>query len=106
MECTWDGSAQYLTLESSKFAVETLGEGTRAQPLFRYEYDRASRPEVPSAHLHVHAHRDELTWMMVLGERGRAKSRNAKGSMPILSELHFPLGGHPSAPVLKMCWKW
>jgi hypothetical protein len=101
MSCSWDRPRQFLTITKSTVAVETLGEGTRAQPLFRYEYERNSPPELPAAHLHVHAHRDETTWMMTLGARGRPKQRTAKGSMPVLSQLHFPLGGHRFRPCVE-----
>lgn len=94
ISCTWDRAERYLTVVESKCAVETLGEGTRAQPLFRFEYDRKPTGDLPVAHIHVHAHRDEITWMMTLGDRYRAGQRAAKGSMPVLSELHLPVGGH------------
>jgi hypothetical protein len=101
MNCTWDSSRQFLTLEDSKVAVETLGEGTRAQPIMRYEYERNSPLDIRCAHLHVHAHRDEATWMMTLGQRGRARARVARDSMPVLSEFHFPLGGHRFRPCVE-----
>lgn len=94
ISCTWDRAKRYLTVTDSKCAVETLGEGTRAQPLFRFEYDRKPTGDLPVAHIHVHAHRDEVTWMMTLGQRHRARGRAAKGGMPVLSELHLPVGGH------------
>ena len=94
ISCTWDRARRYLTVVDSRCAVETLGEGTRAQPLFRFEYDRYPTGDLPVAHIHVHAHRDEITWMMTLGQRHRAQQRAVKGSMPVLSELHLPVGGH------------
>jgi hypothetical protein len=94
ISCTWDRAKRYLTVDDSKRTVETLGEGTRAQPLFRFEYDRMPTGDLPVAHIHVHAHRDEITWMMTLGDRHRARQRTMKGSMPVLSELHLPVGGH------------
>ncbi len=93
ISCTWDRAKRYLTVIDSKCSVETLGEGTRAQPLFRFEYDRSATGGLPAAHIHVHAHPDEITWMMTLGNRHRAKGRRAKGAMPVLSELHLPVGG-------------
>lgn len=83
---------KFLTVQSSRIAVGLLGSD---EPLLRYEYIR--HPDsVPSAHLHVHAHRDQFLHGMMLSTSGRPKQRLRKltqGKLPYLSQIHFPLGG-------------
>lgn len=99
MFCAWDTSALYLTVDESKIALEV--PDSRAHPLVRFEYDRHRPVTLPAAHVHVHAHRDEIVYLMGLPSRGRPKERVARGSMPILSELHIPVGGHRFRPCLE-----
>jgi hypothetical protein len=101
--CTWDHLGAYLAVEESSIGVSTPGGG---EPLFRFEYVR-DNGGLPSAHLHLHAHRDALTYVMTAcGERsrrGKRRSRAAVGGqrMPRLSEMHFPLGGSRYRPCLE-----
>lgn len=101
--CTWDHRGAYLAVEESSIGVSTPQGG---EPLFRFEYVR-SNGGLPSAHLHLHAHRDAVTYVMTAcGERsrrGKRRSRSAVGGhrMPRLSELHFPLGGSRYRPCLE-----
>ncbi|MGW2844272.1 hypothetical protein [Streptomyces sp. NPDC001274] len=69
-------------------------------PLLRYEYLRSSK-EPPGAHLQVHAHRDEMAYLLRLAERGRPKQGMRKNKLPRLSEMHLPVGGHRMRPSLE-----
>lgn len=94
----------YLAVQKSSM---TVGLGKAKEPLFRYEYDRGSR-SVPTAHLHVHGHRDELIHGMLLGSSGRTTRRlkalqknGLDATLPTLSQIHFPLGGRRLRPGLE-----
>ena len=54
---TLNGTHSFLKVESSSFCVLPSKSGN---PLFRYEYLDAPSDSTPSAHLHVHGHRDEI----------------------------------------------
>lgn len=97
--CCWDDHARFLSVERSRIAVFA---GSASQPLFRYEYER-SATSVPAAHLHVHAHRDALTFALSrAGSSTRRGSRRAEGhSVPAVQDVHFPLGGHRFRPALE-----
>jgi hypothetical protein len=99
MYCTLDSRNQYLTVDESKIALEL--PDTRAAPLFRFEYVRASPLTSAAAHIQVHAHRDEIVYLASMRSRFRAKDRAERaerGRMPLLSELHIPVGGHRFRP--------
>lgn len=89
--CT-DVTGRWPTVEESQFA---LGLADIPDPLFRVEYDRNldRRTHLPAAHIQVHAHRDEATFLMVHADEGRPRSRWRKGRVPRLAELHLPVGG-------------
>jgi hypothetical protein len=104
-DCSWDHQQTYLMVQRASFRVEPLGKG---QPLFRYEFESDMRTaHLPSAHLHVHAHRDEFLYAMIRGQKGRPKKRakavigETKTSVPRLSDIHFPLGGARMRPCLE-----
>jgi hypothetical protein len=86
--------------------VKVLAIDSR-EPLFRYEYLRAPASEQPCAHLQIHAHRDAITYLMTLSGDGsprgkrHKKSINHQAAMPLMSQLHFPLGGHRFRPCLE-----
>lgn len=98
---SWNGSGEYLAVEKSEFKV--FAEGSTA-PLLRFDYLRDSPATIPSAHVNVHAHRDEVVYaMMRAGDdsgSGRARSV-AEGRIPSFRELHIPLGGHRFRPCLE-----
>lgn len=94
---------EFLTVENSKFEV---GLRKHDAPLFRYEYVRRPKSNsIPSAHMHVHAHRDQFIHGMMLSNRGRSKSRqkdlDKTGKVPYLSDVHFPLGGPRLRPSIE-----
>ncbi|MFJ4447710.1 hypothetical protein [[Kitasatospora] papulosa] len=69
-------------------------------PLLRYEYVRNSK-EPPGAHLQVHAHRDEMAYLLRLADRGRPKQGLRRDKLPRLAEMHLPVGGHRMRPALE-----
>lgn len=97
--CEWDLENEFLAVQDSKIAVLTT---TGGQPLFRYEYLRSPNT-VPAAHLHVHAHRDAMTYVMTKVGRTtkRPQQQGSRDGIPTLQDLHFPLGGHRFRPALE-----
>lgn len=100
-ECTWDHRERYLTVKEAAFHV--LSEF--GDPIFRYEFLADAR-NVPAAHLHVHAHRDEILYSLVRASRGKAKTRSGaithpRRKPPRLASLHFPMGGPRMRPALE-----
>ncbi len=98
--CCADVSGKYLTIEKSEFHLGLIGA---PDPLLRYEYERNMRrsSHLPAAHLQIHAHRDETTWLMLHAAEARPLSRWRKNKIPRLSELHLPLGGDRYRPCLE-----
>lgn len=103
--CTWDGHGQYLAVHWSRIAVyprDDLGKN----PLLRYEYVKDMRSNLPAAHLQVHGTHDALVEILESAGKGSRKGKLrakevAGGHVPMLSELHFPLGGHRFRPCLE-----
>lgn len=99
--CEWDREARFLKVQKADLYVSPVNEGT---PLFRYEYQSSMSHQWPSAHLQIHAHRDEFLYAMLRAKRGKSKARqrplhDGKGKIPRLSMVHFPVGG----PRLRPC---
>lgn len=98
-DCGWDHTGRFLAVRRSTMSVAAEGAD---EPLFRYDFDAGSDDKVPSAHLNVHGHRDELVFaMMAAGHRLRGRARTSavrRGQVPRVSTLHFPLGGHRFRP--------
>ena len=92
--CIWDHRGSYLAVAESKFKVSAVG--LASEPLFRYEFCRTPNRS-PMAHLHVHAHRDAVTFVMTrcggASKRGRRRlldyDRGTKGNLPVMAHLHF-----------------
>ncbi|MFE4213575.1 hypothetical protein [Streptomyces sp. NPDC056844] len=93
--CCWDGSSTFMATDQADVHVFYAGV---SDPLLRYEYVRSSK-EPPGAHLQVHAHRDEMAYLLRLAERGRPKQK--RNRLPRLSEMHLPVGGHRMRPSLE-----
>lgn len=94
----------FLTVQQSSIRLGLAGGG-REEPIFRYEYLREPNGKTPSAHLHVHGHRDEFIHGMLLGTTGRPGKRHqgiqqkgTKAHLPTMSQVHFPLGGRRLRP--------
>ncbi|MFI7523784.1 hypothetical protein [Micromonospora globbae] len=96
--CTWDSGTRFLAVDKSFFHVRLDEKDT---PLFRYEYVRSAGRAIPCAHVQLHAHRDELVYLMTFSNKGRPKAHRRKGTVPRLAQLHFPLGGHRFRPCLE-----
>ena len=102
--CIWDHRETYLKVTSSKLHVTQVDGGA---PLFRYEFTERAGKDNPVAHLHVHAHRDEILYALLRGPHRRARKRAdaAKSgdarTPPRLSNIHFPLGGARMRPCLE-----
>ncbi len=98
--CCLDSQGRFLTIEESRFSVGLVNV---TDPLLRYEFDRGrgARQRIPAAHLQVHAHRDEFTYLMAHADEGRPKERWRKQRMPRLAEFHFPMGGDRFRPCLE-----
>ena len=73
--CSWDSSQQFLATEVSSFSVHPFGNA-RSEPLFRVEYVRSQNQDLPSSHIHVHAHRDEFTHL--LGFAAKLDAENSR----------------------------
>lgn len=93
-----------LTISRSTIAVWPLAK-RRGTQLFRYDYVRDPSSDIPSAHLHVMAHRDQFTHLLGFPGRGsqRAKRRAHREikKIPTVDQYHFPLGGPRFRPCLE-----
>ncbi|WP_024801207.1 hypothetical protein [Nocardia sp. BMG51109] len=99
--CEWDRDREFLAIEQSKVAVYVAEDGR--QPLFRYEFERATNSRIPSAHIQFHGEHPELERVMrECGESTpRARKRKEGKTKSVLSALHFPVGGPRFRPVLE-----
>lgn len=105
LRCTWDGHRSFLAIEDSKTHVRMA---RKPQPLFRWEYLRRPESNVPCAHFHIHAHRDEGVYLLLTGKGNNARIKRRTAQLdadtpvvPQLSDLHFPLGGPRFRPCLE-----
>jgi hypothetical protein len=98
--CCWDVGQSYLAIEESWIHV-SVNRRQADPPMFRYEYVRSPHAGIPSAHLHIHAHRDEISFLMMHADRARPKRRKQKDDLPAVKRLHFPLGGARFRPCLE-----
>ncbi|MEV0375778.1 hypothetical protein AB0I10_39620 [Streptomyces sp. NPDC050636] len=96
--CCWDGTRKYLAVDKTEIHVFYDGG---SDPLMRYEYERGGE-NPPGAHLHVHAHRDEMAYVLRLADRkGRPRTGMRSGKLPRLAEMQFSVGGHRMRPALE-----
>ena len=95
--CCWDAQSEFLATDMADIGVFYR---SIPDPLLRFEYVRASN-ELPGAHMHVHAHRDEMAYLLRLAERGLPRQGLRKNKLPRLSEMHLPVGGHRMRPALE-----
>lgn len=102
--CEWDEHQAFLAVRKAHFHVFSADAD---DPLFRYEFVDGMVSRLPSAHLHVHAHRDEMLYQMFRSERARKARTRAKQVLepkhkpPRLSTIHFPMGGTRMRPALE-----
>ncbi|MGV4890752.1 hypothetical protein ACSR0Z_30040 (plasmid) [Streptomyces viridosporus] len=95
--CCWDGSSTFLATDQADIHLHYAGI---PDPLIRFEYVRNSK-EPPGAHIQVHAHRDEMAYLLRLADAGRPRQGLRRRKLPRLSEIHFPVGGHRMRPALE-----
>ncbi|MGW9397300.1 hypothetical protein [Streptomyces sp. NPDC055642] len=95
--CCWDGSSTFLATDQADIH---LHYAAIPDPLIRFEYVRSSK-EPPGAHIQVHAHRDEMAYLLRLADAGRPKQGFRRRKLPRLSEMHLPVGGHRMRPALE-----
>lgn len=95
--CCWDGSSTFLATDGCEIA---LHYAEIPDPLIRFEYVRNSK-EIPGAHIQVHAHRDEVAYLLRLADAGRPKQAFKRRKLPRLSAMHLPVGGHRMRPALE-----
>ncbi|MDO5504630.1 MAG: hypothetical protein Q4G67_15830 [Actinomycetia bacterium] len=103
-KCMLNSTQGHLATETSTVKVHA-GAEPASEPLFRYEYDRTTSDHVPSAHLQLHAHRDELGFVMGRAAQSGARRRTKNIATPRLGaamrDLRFPVGGHRFRPALE-----
>ncbi|GGU66344.1 hypothetical protein [Streptomyces daghestanicus] len=95
--CCWDGTSTFLATDQADVHIHYAGI---TDPLIRFEYVRDSK-EPPGAHIQVHAHRDEMAYLLRLADAGRPKQGLRRRRLPRLSEMHIPVGGHRMRPALE-----
>lgn len=94
----------YVRIERSTFQVR--GMIKRTGPFFRYDFEtRPGSAAIPTAHLNVYGHRDDLLHAMYVSNKSRSRPANKKDLDPKeprgLHMLHFPIGGARFRPCLE-----
>ncbi len=92
--CVWDREEKFLKIAKSKIHILSVMDAT---PLFRYEFLDTSNINIPSAHIHLHVHRDEYIYPMVRAIFGKPAMRamaiaTGEGKQPRVADIHFPVG--------------
>lgn len=104
--CVWDSPGQFLAVDESAVKVYAGGKAT-GEPLFRYEYMRATTGDIPGAHVQIHGHRDALAFVMTRAGSGSPRGQQLAGraaqgiAAPRMSDLQFPVGGSRFRPCLE-----
>lgn len=99
-----NSAGDYVRIEKSKFQVFGMTEGT--SPFFRYDFEaHPGSAAIPTAHLNVYGHRDDLLHAMYVSNKSRSRPANKKDLDPTsprgLHMLHFPIGGARFRPCLE-----
>ncbi|WP_181785108.1 hypothetical protein [Streptomyces phytophilus] len=95
--CCFDGAGTFLAVDKTQ--IHLFFEDV-PDPLMRFEYERGWQ-EPPGAHIQIHAHRDEMAYLLRLSESGRPKRGLNRRKLPKLAEMHLPVGGHRMRPALE-----
>ena len=69
--CEWDNRKAYLAVRKAHFHVFSVES---FDPLYRYEYVDGMQSRLPTAHLHVHAHRDEIVFQLFRSDKKNGPS--------------------------------
>ncbi|MGB3414596.1 MAG: hypothetical protein WBA28_07750 [Microbacteriaceae bacterium] len=102
--CIGGTGGTWLKILKSSFTVAANGVN---QPYFHYDYLANPQGKIPSAHLNVHGHRDDLIRSLLHSNRSGSHSKNRRrdllshGNVPTMSNLHFPVGGSRFRPGLE-----
>lgn len=99
-----NSAGDYVRIEKSKFQVFGMAEGT--SPFFRYDFEaHPGSAAIPTAHLNIYGHRDDLLHAMYVSNKSRSRPANKKDLDPTsprgLHMLHFPVGGPRFRPCLE-----
>lgn len=94
----------YVRVERSTFQVR--GMIKKVDPFFRYDFEaHPGSAAIPTAHLNVYGHRDDLLHAMYVSNKSRSRPANKKDLDPTsprgLHMLHFPIGGARFRPCLE-----
>lgn len=99
--CTWNAARQRMAVRESSLVV---GAVWSRHPLFHCDFEIRPSGTIPSAHINVHGHRDEMVLALThAGRRFRGMHREAamqSGRVPALATFHFPVGGPRFRPSL------
>lgn len=97
--CTWSREKEFLAIENSEFALRMK---MRDEPLIRYDYQKSMHSKgLPSAHIQIHAHQELLSWLLIHAQKGRPAARWSDTKKPLVSQIHFPVGGDRFRPCLE-----
>ena len=93
----------YMRIERSTFQVRGMN---KVSPFFRYDFEaHPNSAKIPTAHLNVYGHRDDLLHAMYVSNKSRSRPANRKDLDPTsprgLHMLHFPIGGARFRPCLE-----
>lgn len=102
-QCCKNSERSYMAVDRSRFSIRTP---LSSNPLFRYDFERSPGSMIPGAHINIHGYRDDLTaTLLYSGLKKRGKQRRkaflAEGTLPRMSDLHFPVGGPRFRPCLE-----
>lgn len=97
--CELNQGNKYLAVEGSVFTVFHLAI---TEPMFRYDFIRRPKGDIPSAHINMHGESKALSQAMEDSGQNKRTNRRRKGGFgPVPSQLHLPLGGPRFRPALE-----
>lgn len=94
---SWDHRGRFLRVLNSHIKVYPAH---RTDCLWRFAYLNDPNTK-PTAHLHVHAHRDEVVHLMTAGRKSPVRSGRQAQFRYGMADLHFPMGGDRFRPCLE-----
>ncbi|MDK8451581.1 hypothetical protein [Corynebacterium mastitidis] len=109
-ECSYDGQGRWMRIRSSEVRVLSAADGRR--PIFRYEFYLNQAQDLPAAHIHFHGDHPAMNQDDTLDALNHSLDKCGAGSprakriqkgkkKPLLSSLHFPVGGVRFRPILE-----
>lgn len=105
-DCKMNSSNRLTVMSSSIKVFPAPKKGHMFAPFFHYDYVRNKGNKIPAAHININASNDELSKAMLhcgMKQRGRNRRKDFidKGEFPMISTLHFPVGGTLCRPALE-----